>query len=238
MIPFVITGDTHGEHGRMAEIISHMRKYADMKEKYICVAGDFGYLYKDDFGEHKFLNEMEKQDFIFVVVPGNHENYDAFRKYEVVNFHGARAHRIRKNIFYVCRGEIFKIGNKSFFTMSGGYSVDGYMRRKGVSLWEAEMPTDAEYRHATENLEAYRKKGGKIDYVISHTASLSGLEYLHASHGREEYPLNNFLEYVRELLAEECEMFFFGHLHIDREMPSIKHRALSVDYVTLDLEEK
>ena len=42
MIPFVITGDTHGEYGRLREIYSLMEKYKEEKEKYLCVAGDFG----------------------------------------------------------------------------------------------------------------------------------------------------------------------------------------------------
>lgn len=238
MIPFVITGDTHGEYGRLLEIYNVMQKYADKKEKYICVAGDFGYLFSNTFEEHQLLNDMETMDFTFVVIPGNHDNYSEFSKYEVVDFHGARAHKIRKNIFYICRGEIFKIGKSSFFGMSGGNSVDRYMRRENISWWREEMPSDAEYKYAAENISKYRKNGGKIDYIISHTASLSGLAYLGRDHGAEERPLNNFLEYVRETLDGELNMHFFGHLHVDKEMPSIKQRALWFDYVTLELEEE
>lgn len=235
MIPFIVTGDTHGEQGRLQEIIDVMQKY-DAKEKYLCVAGDFGYLFDNSFSEHKMLNEIEQQDFTIIVVPGNHENYYEFPQYEVVDFHGARAHRIRKNIFYICRGEIFRIGNKSFFCMGGGNSVDAYMRRPGISWWKEEMPADDEYIYAIENIENYRKKGGKINFVISHTAPLSGLMYLRKDHGSEELPLNNFLEHVREILKDECEMHFFGHLHLDKELFAIRQRAVWFDYVELDVE--
>ena len=104
---------------------------------------------------------METFDFTFVVIPGNHDNYNAFQKYEVVDFHGAKAYRVRKNIFYICRGEIFRIGNRSFFAMSGGNSVDRYMRRENVSWWKQEMPTDDELKYAGNNISAYREKGGK-----------------------------------------------------------------------------
>ena len=236
MIPFVVTGDTHREYGRLQEIYSVMGKYAE-KEKYLCVAGDFGYIFEDNVIEHKMLDEMEAQDFTFVVVPGNHENYEAIYKYPIVDFHGAKAYKIRKNIFYIGRGEIFRIGETSFFAMSGGFSVDRYMRRKHISWWEAEMPTDAEYRYAAENIEKYRKAGGRIDYVISHAAPTSALVYLGRmlQHGMEESPLNNFLEYVREMLGEECKMHFFGHMHLDRELPSLSQRALWFDYVELML---
>lgn len=237
MIPFIITGDTHGEYGRMPEIFDVMKKYQE-KEKYLCVTGDFGYLIENTFLEHQMLNEFEQQDFTVVVIPGNHENYQEFQQYEIVDFHGAKAHKIRKNIFYICRGEIFKIGNKSFFTMSGGNSPDRYMRRENISWWKEEMPTEEQYKYAAENLARYQKGGGVINYVLSHTAPISGLAYLGKDHGYKEYPLNNFLEYVRETLADECEMHFYGHLHIDREMPSIRQRALWFDYVELMLEEE
>ena len=84
MIPFIITGDTHNEYGRFLEIINVMGKYSAVKEKYICIAGDFGYLYRDTPEEHLVLDEMEQQDFVFVVIPGNHENYPAFQQYEIV----------------------------------------------------------------------------------------------------------------------------------------------------------
>lgn len=235
MTPFVITGDTHREYGRMIEIYNVMKKY-DTKEKYICVAGDFGYLFENDFSEHQLLNDIEKQDFTVIVIPGNHENYEEFKKYEVVNFHGAKAYKIRNNILYICRGEIFELGGKSFFCMSGGNSVDRYMRRENISWWKDEMPTDEEYKYAAENLKKYRANGKKIDYIISHTAPLSGLTYLGKDHGKEEYPLNNFLEYIRETVIDEYTMHFYGHLHIDKELPTIKQRALWFDYVELLLE--
>lgn len=235
MIPFVVTGDTHREYGRLLNIFEEMKQY-DCKEKYICVTGDFGYLFENSKSEHMLLDDIENQSFAVIVIPGNHENYDEFEKYEIVDFYGAKAHKIRNNIFYICRGEIFKIGNKSFFCMSGGNSIDKYMRKENISWWEREMPDDSEYKYAADNLENYRKSGKKIDYILSHTAPLSGLAYLGKSHGWEEWPLNNFLEYVRETLKDEYTMHYYGHLHIDKEIPMLKQRALFYDYVHLDLE--
>ena len=67
---------------------------------------------------------------------------------------------------------------------------------------------------------------------------MSGLKYLGKNHGLEEFPLNNFLEYVREILKDECKMHFFGHLHEDKELNGVKQRALWFDYVELQLEEE
>lgn len=230
-----VTGDTHGEYGRLAEIIRVMSKYDD-SEKYLIVAGDFGYLFMDDFAENKILNEIQQQDFTVIVIPGNHENYKAFSQYKTVDFHGAKAHMVRENVFYIRRGEIFTLGGKNFFCMGGGYSVDRYMRRRDVSYWEEEMPTDDEYKYAVENLANFRKDGKKIDYIISHTAPESGLLYLSKRHGIEELPLNNFLEYIGQLLRDEYKTHFFGHLHIDKDIAILKQRALWFDYVEINLD--
>lgn len=45
--------------------------------------------------------------------------------------------------------------------MSGGNSVDRYMRKENISWWKDEMPTDAEYRYVADNIEKYRVKGEK-----------------------------------------------------------------------------
>lgn len=144
LIPIVFTGDTHRQYSRLLEIYNEMQKYKKIKEKYICVLGDFGYLFEDNFSENKLLDDIEQQDFVFIVIPGNHENYNAFQKYEIVDFYGAKAHKVKKNIFYLCRGEIFELAGKSFYCMGGGNSIDKYMRRENISWWKEEMPTDEE----------------------------------------------------------------------------------------------
>ena len=229
----VATGDMHGEYGRLLEIDRYFSNYND-QSKYLIVAGDFGYLFKNDFSENKLLDDIEARDYTIIVVPGNHENYDAFMKYDIVDFFGAKAYKIRNNIFYICRGEIFELNEKSFLCIGGGYSIDRYMRRRGVSFWDEEMPTDEEYKYIAENIARYRKNDKKkIDYIITHTAPLSGLLYLGKDHGQQEYPLNNFLEYVREELAEEYEHWFYGHLHIDKEIKNLKQTAIWFDMIKL-----
>ena len=99
------------------------------------------------------------------------------------------------------------------------------------------MPTYEEYDYARNNLEKYRASGKKIDYIISHTAPLSGLTYLCKNHGIDEVALNDFLEEVRGMVMDDYIMHFFGHLHIDREMPILKQRALWFDYVEIPLED-
>lgn len=230
-----VTGDMHGEYGRAVETCNYLNQYTDKDDVYLIVTGDFGYLFNNDFQEKKLLDEFEQQKFTIIVIPGNHENYKAFKEYEIVEFNGAKAHQVRKNIYYICRGEIFELEGNCFFCMGGGYSIDRYMRKLDISYWKEEMPKNAEFIYAIKQIEAHRKSGKCIDYILSHTAPLSGLAYLGKNHGLEEKPLNNFLEYVRELTMEECIMHYYGHLHMDKELTSIKQRVLWFDYVEVVL---
>lgn len=211
-----ITGDTHGEYGRLCEIDREMKK-----GDYVIVCGDFGYV-SEDYSKRMLLNDMEAREYTYLFVDGNHENFDALYDYPVEEWNGGKIHRVRKNIIHLCRGQVFNIEGMSFFTMGGGYSIDQYMRKEGVSWWPQEMPTEEEYEEAKRNLE---RAGRRVDYILTHTACLSALELLGKTHGIEEYPLNDFLEeHVRKKV--EYKRWYFGHLHIEREINLIRQTAL------------
>ncbi len=218
-----VTGDTHGEMRRLYELDK------TLKEGDFCiVCGDFGYVFLNDVNEKHILNDMEARPYTYIFADGNHENFDALEEFPVVNFNGARAHKIRENIFHILRGEIFTLEGKSFFVFGGGYSVDKYMRREGVSWWKQELPVESEYKTANENLDRVNRR---VDYIITHTAPLSALEYLKKYHGEREYPLNNFLEYIKESCT--YKKWFFGHLHIEHEIEMYNLRALYFDIVKI-----
>ena len=57
-------------------------------------------------------------------VTGNHENYDALRKYPLAEWRGGSIRRIRPSVILLERGQIFDLGGKRFFTMGGASSHD------------------------------------------------------------------------------------------------------------------
>ena len=50
-----VTGDPHGERGRMVEIDRQLED-----EDKIIFCGDWGYLFENNFAENRFLDDLEK----------------------------------------------------------------------------------------------------------------------------------------------------------------------------------
>ncbi|MCI9548469.1 MAG: hypothetical protein HFF20_04480 [Oscillospiraceae bacterium] len=58
------------------------------------------------------------------MIPGNHENYDALRKYPQEEWQGGNVRRIRPSVILLEQGQIFSLAGKRFFTMGGASSHD------------------------------------------------------------------------------------------------------------------
>lgn len=208
-----ITGDTHGEYGRLIEF-DRILNAGD----YIIVCGDWGYIFRNDDNEKMLLDDIARKPWTMLFVDGNHENFPTIYEYPEEIWNGGRVHRIRENIIHLMRGQVFNIEGKSFFTFGGAYSIDKYMRREGESWWPQEMPTDEELIEANKNLDAC---GRKVDYIISHAAPEETMNIFYPNHPEEKH-INNFLEYVRETV--EYKHWYIGHLHRDEDV--WKHQSI------------
>ena len=101
--------------------------------------------------------------------------------------------------------------------MGGGYSADKHLRTPGESWWPEEMPSNAEYQNASENLKSC---GYEVDFMLSHTASSNTVEYLSGLESdimnaiAEERPINEYLQWVEA--NAHYKKWYFGHFHKDR----------------------
>lgn len=220
-----VTGDTHGERGRIVWLDSNEEKLT--KDDFVIVCGDFGYLYYNNSEENVFLNEIEERPYTLCFVDGNHENFPAIFSYPEEEWNGGKIHRVRKNVIHLMRGQVFTIEGKKIFTMGGAYSIDREMRRLGISYWEEELPSDAEYKEASKNLE---KVNNEVDVVLTHTAPKEIIYRMMKNPAREEIELSGFLEWVRYDI--KFKQWFFGHWHTDKQVTD-KIRALYFDLVKL-----
>jgi hypothetical protein len=221
-----ITGDTHGEQSRFRAFLDY-GEATWTKDDILIVTGDFGYIFRNDVMENRFLNELAERPYTICFCDGNHENFPAIYEYPVKEWNGGRIHEIRPNILHLMRGQIFTIGGKTFFTMGGAYSRDKAMRIPGFSWWKEELPTNAEYKEATENLKAH---DFKVDYIISHTAPSEIIRRMGITPDPHDAELTGFLEWV--MYETDFKKWFFGHFHSDEEIGE-KHRALLFDVVTV-----
>ena len=212
-----ITGDTHGDQMMWDLCLTSFLKTGDT----IIVAGDFGLGFFNGryWSEDMFFDELEKLPYTVLFCDGNHENFDKLNKYDVSMWNGGRVHFIRKNIIHLVRGEIYDIEGEKIFVFGGGFSLDKDMRVPGRSWWPQEMPSEEDYKNASENLKRYDYN---VDYILTHTAPADTVEYMsHLGKGIkntviEEMPLTGYLRWVQETV--QYKKWYFGHFHIDEEL--------------------
>jgi len=209
-----ITGDTHGDVSRF---ISIQNQYGLTEKDTLIVAGDFGCIFGHPIRDEEKLDALANLPFTILFLDGNHECFPKIYAYPEERWNGGRVHRIRPNILHLMRGQVFEIDGVSIFTMGGGYSIDKMYRISGISWWEEEMPNDAEYAEARENL---KKNGNAVDIIISHAAPDEAMQMFvqtgQISHRYiQEMELNLFLEEVRQTIRH-CH--YFGHMHIDQQI--------------------
>ena len=110
------------------------------------------------------------------------------------------------------RGQVFEIHGKKIFTMGGAYSRDRFLRQLGKSFWEEELPSNADYKEAANNLE---KNGFSVDYIVSHTAPREIIRRMGFYPDQRDIELTGFLEWV--MYETTFSDWYFGHWHIDRD---------------------
>ena len=188
-----VTGDCHADWSRFSTNCFPEQKEMT-RDDFVIVCGDFG-IWHDDKTERYWLKWLEEKNFTILFVDGNHENFDRLYgdEFEIVDFHGGKAHKIRDNIYHLMRGYVFDLCDKKIFAFGGASSHDigdgildmkdyesrselihdynertkhGEMLRiNHISWWEQEMPSENEMKFGLETL---RNNGNKVDYIISH----------------------------------------------------------------------
>lgn len=176
--------------------------------------GDFGMVWEGD-KDDEYLDyiEMMYPQTKFLVIPGNHENYDLIERYSQKTIYGAKAYQIRKNIFYIKRGEIVTLGTTNFMCISGADSIDKILRTEGYTWWPQEGITYHDIDYALRNRE--EKHIVKLDYVLSHTGPRAIIRkfyktyYNEGQYGNSDYNLNGFLNAYPGTIVR----WYFGHWH-------------------------
>lgn len=208
-----ITGDPHGDISRFYELYYNHGEGHWTKDDILIFCGDWGFLFLNNKSENSFLDDLSSRPYTICFVDGNHENFDAINAYPTIEWNGGKAHQIRKNIFHLMRGQVFEIDGKTFFTMGGAYSIDKGSRTPGCSWWPDELPTDADYKEATSNLQ---KHGMKVDYIITHTLPREMIMRLGKYPDAHDMELTGFLEWI--MYEVDFNHWYCGHWHDDKEL--------------------
>lgn len=110
-----VTGDCHSEFQKFSTpAFPEQREMT--KDDIVIICGDFGAVWNADGisnSEAYWLNWLGEKPFTTVFVDGNHENFDRLNsEFEVVDFHGGKAHKLNDSVYHLMRGEIFDFEGK------------------------------------------------------------------------------------------------------------------------------
>lgn len=159
---------------------------------------------------------MAKCPYEILFIDGNHENFDRLESVEfpIEKKYGGIVRRIKDNVFWLTRGQVFNIEGKTFFTMGGANSTDKDRRVPNKSWWERELPLNDEYHAAIQNL---KNVGNKVDYILTHTCPVSLIRKMGRTPSVADLELTGFLDWIM-LDAVTYDHWYFGHWHDDREI--------------------
>lgn len=219
LILIYITGDTHIPTDIQKLNTKRFPEQKGLCEKdFVIICGDFGGVWDNSKEEYYWRKWLSDKSFTTLFVDGNHENFDLLNDFPVVDFFGAKAHKISNKIFHLMRGQIYEIDGNKIFTFGGASSHDKEHRKEGKNWWKEELPSDEEFRQAIEMLEHHN---WAVDYVITHCAPTDIQNQIASAY--EENSLTDFLENIKNQL--KYKKWFFGHYHQDKSIDE-KHIAL------------
>lgn len=229
-----ITGDCHADWNKFSTKV--FPEQSDMtRNDFIIVCGDFG-IWHDNKTERWWLKWLEEKNFTILFVDGNHENFDRlYSDFEVVDFHGGKAHKIRDNIYHLMRGYIFELCGKKFFAFGGASSHDiddgildrndfssdkelvkEYNRRtqngemiriNHISWWKEEMPSEEEMKFGLKNLEEHKNE---VDFIVSHCCP----QEVASIFSNGFYKSDKLTSYFNKIAnTVQFSKWFFGHYH-------------------------
>lgn len=209
-----VTGDCHGEidiHKLNNKNFPQQKELT--REDFLIIVGDFGFPWNDDSEDRFWLKWMNNKNFTTLFIEGNHDNIDLIRTYPEEEWHGGKVRKIRENVLYLERNQVFTIYGKTFYTLGGAESTDKEVRTESVNWWADEVPSEAEL---DKSLHVLADNNWKVDFILTHTCSRTVLNALGEEVVRSRIKgelLNDHFESIREKL--NYEHWYFGHFHKD-----------------------
>ena len=217
-----VCGDTHGRYDLHKLTTQAWKEQRELTENdFLIILGDTGILWSNDpfnKDDDNLIDWHSSSRYTTIILDGNHDNLPRWRQFPVVDFHNAKAHQLRKNVFHIERGEVFELENRTFFAMGGGFSIDKNRRIDGITWWKEEMPNFTEMKFGMDQLLAMNCK---VDFILTHTCSHRSFNKIaekfdmkHKIEGEES--LRDFFEWIENNV--DFDEWHFGHFHDDFEL--------------------
>lgn len=211
----LLVSDTHRNLG--LQKLLPLRNYPLQKDDLLIILGDTGIVWdggKGDQSLQKWYRENIPCKVLFL--DGNHDNIQLLNKLPVSMWNGGKVQKVNTQISHLIRGQIYTIGNTTFFVMGGGRSVDKHRLTENVSWWPEEMPQEHEYEEGLDNLKTH---GNKVDYILTHEGPARFVrecipEWAMLEFGvQKPNPLNLYLDKLYDDIT--FTRWYWGHYHDD-----------------------
>ena len=256
------TGDTHASFQRFNMEIFPEQKTMNRND-IVLIAGDFGGIWAQTEphplrperdrqkvlkNENYRLDWLQEKNCTFCYVLGNHENWNRYDsdEFEIVDFYGGKAHRIRENVYHLMSGYVFDFGGYTVYAFGGAcshdisegildradYSSDAdfkaaykdwcahkvFFRVKDYTWWEREsIPTEEEIRRGWKNLEQH---GNSVNLVLTHCLPWAIQSELPMYHFHED-AITGYLQEVSEKI--QFRNWICGHYHLNMTVKAKYH---------------
>ena len=200
-----ITGDTHGniDFNKLKNYFS--KRYVTHKD-YLIILGDAGIVWSE---EDCYIHDYNYLGLTVLFIDGNHENFELLDKFPIIEYKGAKCHRLARNVFHITRGEIIYLNGISFFCMGGATSIDKAYRINRISWWAEENISTKDILNGLDNLQ---KIDFKVDYVLSHSAPSFVARKMF---GYNADPNADILEKFQSQI--DFKYWYFGHYHENKK---------------------
>lgn len=266
-----VTGDVHGQFVSKFSF-KHNPSMRELDENDILIVlGDCGvpwsnpdlhfydaFTTPNSFEQDRYvLNWMEQQKYTWLLIAGNHENYDLIKQMPVIEKYNGRVRqmsylgKVYDNIFIVDTPQILTLQKEKCLIIPGAEShdydrildIDKYTKRiirsnkdklyrvNHFTWWEDEKVDQGAVLDLISN-------GLKVDFILSHDAPAAVLTSWKPSGAPARInPTDSelFLEEVRQTV--EYDVWLHGHLHDYIELPHYKTLGLYNDVFRVEKQE-
>lgn len=226
-----ITGDTHGEFGRINDFCAENGTTPD---DILVILGDAGINYYLDDSDRALKEELSTLPITLFCVHGNHEERPfMIDTYEETEWNGGIVYREAEfpNLLFAKDGEIYDLDGSSVLVIGGAYSVDKYYRlRNGLPWFETEQPSDEIMDYVERQLA---EVDWHVDRVFTHTAPTQYMPVWaflpHVEQDAVDRTTEAFLDSIEKRL--DYGEWYCGHFHVDSQEGPV--RILFTDMIEL-----
>lgn len=224
-----ITGDTHGQFGRIEEFCERQKT---SREDILIILGDAGI----NFSGQKHVNLkkrfLESLPITLFCIHGNHEQRPyTIDSYKEKSWHGGTVYYEEEypNLLFAKDGEVFDLDGKQAIVMGGAYSIDKMFRLiYGYGWWEDEQPSEEIKQYVEAQLD---KLGWKVDVVLSHTMPLKyepvEVFLLGVDQSKVDKSTEEWLDEIEDRL--EYQKWYCGHYHTEKKIDRLEIMFENVD---------